>query len=265
MRAPKRLNSGNHQQRDDHGRPCERPARLPDGPVVSSPPTSCRRQDAARAVALAPLRLSRLPGARPAPRPGGGQSPLQEPPDNALHLACCSEPAAPPTRALRVQTQVRPPARALGRYVRFDTRKPAQNRGLPLTSVISRYDLLDLLVQRCQEISPDLLVQGVEARSVWIPFQRGALLSCSAPPARRRPRARAPPGLRPLISPSARPPARAGYGLQADARRDGPRQPQRRQHRGAQPKEPPSGLRRPSSSPLPPPASSADLTLTPNP
>lgn len=49
--------------------------------------------------------------------------------------------------------------------MRFDTRKPAQNRGLPLTAVINRYDLLDLLVERCHEISPDLLTQGVEARS----------------------------------------------------------------------------------------------------
>lgn len=58
------------------------------------------------------------------------------------------------------------------RYVRFDTRKPAKKRGLPLTAVVNRYDLLDMLVARCHEISSDLLYQGVEARRADDPSQK---------------------------------------------------------------------------------------------
>ena len=48
------------------------------------------------------------------------------------------------------------------RYVRFDTRKPAKARGLPLTTVVNRYTLLDILVDRCRELGPEVLHQGVE-------------------------------------------------------------------------------------------------------
>ena len=48
------------------------------------------------------------------------------------------------------------------RYVRFDTRKPAKARGLPLTTVISRYSFQDILVDRCRALAPDMVRQGVQ-------------------------------------------------------------------------------------------------------
>ena len=63
------------------------------------------------------------------------------------------------------------------RYVRFDTRKPAHARGLPLTLVVNRYTLLDILVERCRELGADVLHQGREVQPQ--PPRHGICLLCS--------------------------------------------------------------------------------------